>query len=229
MRRIVAAPQWLFLAFVLFLVPNAQALMLTKDTVRESYTPPPGPQNWHDSLSFINTTDDTLGMVAIHLIVPQGKEAHLRIGYKVPYKSSGSVEGRVVQSSQPLRFAFASQKRILPRERIPITGFSMETCIECPTSGGSYNPNASQDTIMTYVVFETNVSRDTLVVIGTISATSSGMRFQARLTKPPPRNGNKGSRQYQFFNGLGQTEVEEQSSTEESVMMKFRRTGEDRQ
>jgi hypothetical protein len=227
MRWIGTSTQWFIPAFILILVPHAHALKLTKDTVRESTFPHSGSTSatWHDSVSLINTTSDTLSMDVIHFVVPQGKEAHLRIGYKVPYRSSGDVEGIVVQSAQPLRFAFASEKRILPRERIPITGFSMETCIECPTGEG-YNPNARQDTIRTYVIFETKVSRDTLVVIGTISATSSGIRFPARPFKSPADNGNKGSRQHHFFNSLGQLESENQSTSGEPLVVKFRIIGE---
>jgi hypothetical protein len=165
-------------------------------------------------------------MEAIYFIAPQGKEAHLQMGYKVPYRRDGILEGIVIQSNWPYRFSSTSEKRILPRERISITGFKMETCIECPTGGG-FNPNAPQDTITTYLVFETKVSRDTLVVIGTISATSSGIRFQVPPASSPAKDGRKDSWQHRFFNGLGQTGSEDPSFTEAQTV-KFRRKGEDR-
>ena len=135
------------------------ALEFTKDTVFESWT-------WNDSTSILNTEADTVFIDTLHFKVPQGKEAHLRFGYNDPYRRTG-VDGPVIRSTGPFMFSSQSEKRIVPGGRIPITGFSMETCIYCPTGGSSSN-TGQKETLLTYLIFVTTSSRDTLVVIGDI-------------------------------------------------------------
>lgn len=223
MPRTISVPYLLILVFTILFRPDSHALKLTKDTVKESLFSNPASRyaTWNDSLSLINTTGDTLSMEGIYFIVPQGKQAQLQIGYKSPYHPAGDIVGPVLKPGQRYRAFEDSARRILPGQRIPISGFLMETCIECPGSGGT-NTGASQDTLKTFVVFDTKVASDTLVVIGTINSSPNGIRFFYPPSKAQTDNGGTGFIHQEFFNTLGRTVRENRTRIRDPMILKFK-------
>ena len=78
------------LGFLFLVCLPIHALEFTKDSVFESW-------NWNDSTSILNTGTDTVSIDTVHFKVPNGKEAHLRVGYNQPYRRTG-VSGPVIRS-----------------------------------------------------------------------------------------------------------------------------------
>jgi hypothetical protein len=185
---------------------DAHALSLTKDTVYESRFS--GTSSswaiWNDSVSLLNRTSDTVKMKAIIFTVPEGKIAELGMGYGKPYRKDGPVGGAVLHPDRPYDPIWQPGKVIPPGGRVPITGFQMSNCIECPVTEGIL-ATSEMDTLITYVIFDTSVRRDTLVVIGDISKSPSGIGRPYRV-REMSKNG-PGSRILRFFNLLGQTRL----------------------
>jgi hypothetical protein len=191
----------ILVAALLALSQKAQALSLSKDTVYESRFSQGDPtwSIWNDSVSLINKTQDTVTIEAIYYSVPAGKVAQLQFGFGEPYMREGNLSGIVIYYTRPYIIFDEREKTMFPYRRVPISGFYMERCIECPLSGAGSSQNA-MDTLVTYLIFETKLKRDTLVVIGDVRPVSTGFNSKG---KPSQTVGSSQFRPYSFFNILG--------------------------
>lgn len=187
-----------------FMLQNVDALSLTKKKVYVSTRPIPNDSwaTWNDSTSLINTTSDTLILNALYFKVPNGYYAELEIGLNVPYRKDGNISGAVVNSNQNYTPFPGQLKPILPNARIPITGFWVASCIQCPVGQNSGSGNSS-DTLSMLLVFETKVSLDTLIIIGPIAKAFSSMVI-APVSPNFKMENNNGPVGNHYFNILGQ-------------------------
>jgi hypothetical protein len=187
---------------LLWAAGEVHALTLTKDTVYESIFTETDPNwaIWNDSTSLINNTGDTVSMESILFLIPKGKYAELGMGYGKAYRKEGSVGGAVLHAGRPYDPIWDPGKTIPPGARVPITGFQMANCIECPLEKGA-GAGDDRDTLIAYLIFDTQLDKDTLVVIGEVSKGMSGIRIPYR-----PREMKRGGmefRNFRYFDFLG--------------------------
>jgi hypothetical protein len=182
---------------------KAQALSLSKDTVYESRFSQSDPEwtVWNDSVTLINKTQDTVKIEAIYFEVPPGKYAEIKIGFGEHYIKEGRLSGIVISSRQPYIALSDRERTMFSNLRVPISGFYMERCINCPLSGVGASAN-TMDTLVTYLIFDTKVKRDTLVVIGDVRSVSTGFNSKGTPSQPVGYKETE-FRPFSFFNILG--------------------------
>jgi hypothetical protein len=180
-----------------FAIRDIHALTLTKDTVYETAY-----LGWNDSTSLLNKSSDSVRITAISFSVPPGKYAELRLGFGSPYVKFGNIGGPVIHS-EGIQFDSFGQTEIIipPGGRIPITGFQISYCIECPAAQNR-NARDEMDTVAAYLIFDTKIKKDTLVAIGDIQMTANAILKPLRSRKP----NRDGMESWLFwpFNILGQ-------------------------
>jgi hypothetical protein len=183
------------LVVLFFMAQNIHAWILTKDTVYETTY-----LGWNDSASLLNKTSDTVKIDSIKFSVPPGKYAEIAIRYGMPYQKYGTVGGPVFHARRSYANLDPGLSTIPPGGRILISGFDMEICLECPLAKAS-SASGDRDTLLTYLIFDTKEKSDTLVVIGVVDKTTSGIRIPLRPREM--KMGGTGSRNFLFFDFLG--------------------------
>ena len=179
-RKIFSVISLQILVSLLLALSSANALTLTKDTVYTSDL-----LGRTDSVSLVNPTNDSLNIDSLIWKTPAGKHVELAVGFNLPYSSRDKFESwnfdvrRIVSNSNKVLplvelWVHLYGLKILPKGRIPVTGFVMANTFLPPVTKKS-EMGSIADTLSTLLIFHTTSGADTLTIIGTVRQSTSGI------------------------------------------------------